>query len=73
MGHKPMIEAAKTTNGYEYEHWFKYIKNRIEKYDLSVLNLEVTLAGEPYSGYPMFREMVLRLEPFAQLTQSQEN
>ena len=54
MGHKPMIEAAKTTNGYEYEHWFKYIKNRIEKYDLSVLNLEVTLAGEPYSGYPMF-------------------
>jgi poly-gamma-glutamate synthesis protein (capsule biosynthesis protein) len=54
MGHKPMIEAAQTSNGYEYEHWFKYIKNRIEKYDLSVLNLEVTLAGEPYSGYPMF-------------------
>jgi poly-gamma-glutamate synthesis protein (capsule biosynthesis protein) len=54
MGHKPMIDAAKTTSGYEYEHWFKYIKNRIEKYDLSVLNLEVTLAGEPYSGYPMF-------------------
>ena len=54
MGHKPMIDAAKTTSGYEYEHWFKYIKNRIEKYDLSVLNLEVTLAGDPYSGYPMF-------------------
>lgn len=54
MGHKPMIDVAKTTSGYEYEHWFKFIKNRIEKYDLSVLNLEVTLAGEPYSGYPMF-------------------
>jgi poly-gamma-glutamate synthesis protein (capsule biosynthesis protein) len=54
MGHKPMIDAAKTATGYEYEHWFKHIKNRIEKYDLSILNLEVTLAGEPYSGYPMF-------------------
>ncbi|MFM7661812.1 MAG: CapA family protein [Bacteroidota bacterium] len=54
MGHKPMIEVAKTSAGYEYEHWFKYIKNKVEKYDLSVLNLEVTLAGAPYSGYPMF-------------------
>ena len=32
MGHKPMIEAAKTATGYEYEGWFKHIKNRIEKY-----------------------------------------
>lgn len=54
MGHKPMIDAAKTSSGYEYVHWFKHIKNRVEKYDLSVLNLEVTLAGDPYSGYPMF-------------------
>jgi hypothetical protein len=54
MGHKPMIDAAFTDGKYVYEPWFQYIKSQVEKYDLSVANLEVTLAGSPYSGYPMF-------------------
>ena len=56
MGHKPMIDAAKqgTKEEYVYEHWFQYIKEHVSSYDLAIANLEVTLAGAPYSGYPLF-------------------
>lgn len=56
MGHKPMIDAAKqgSAEKYEYTHWFQYIKEHISSYDLAIANLEVTLAGPPYSGYPLF-------------------
>ena len=56
MGHEPMINAAKIQNkdSFEYNHWFKYLTPTIEKYDFSIVNLEVTLGGEPYSGYPQF-------------------
>jgi len=56
MGHEPIINAAKIANkdSFEYTHWFKYLTPTIEKYDFSFVNLEVTLAGAPYSGYPQF-------------------
>lgn len=56
MQHDGQIEAAynKTTKTYEYEDGFKYIKPIVNKYDLKVANLEVTLAGKPYKGYPQF-------------------
>lgn len=56
MGHQPMINAAKIadSNKHDYAHWFQYIKRFIDKHDYAIANLEVTLAGEPYSGYPQF-------------------
>lgn len=54
MGHKPMIDAAFVGDEYVYNPWFQYIKSHIQKYDFAIANLEVTLAGYPYSGYPMF-------------------
>ncbi len=56
MGHDPQIEAAYFTDlgGYDYNHVFQYVKPTVEKADYAVANLEVTLAGKPYKGYPQF-------------------
>lgn len=56
MQHKPQMYAAfdKTTNSYIYDSCFKYVKPWFSKADFVVGNLEFTLAGEPYSGYPLF-------------------
>ena len=56
MGHQPMISAAwnDSTQRYEYEPWFQFIAPYLSSADYAVANLEVTLAGEPYSGYPQF-------------------
>lgn len=58
MGHGPQISAAYDADSktYDYNHCFKFVKPIIEKADLAIGNLEVTLPGNgPYTGYPMFR------------------
>jgi len=58
MQHKPQIKAAeiKPNLSYDFESCFKYVKPIIEKADLAIGNLEVTLPGKPpYQGYPQFR------------------
>lgn len=56
MGHDGQIGAAYNakTKTYEYHDGFKFVKPIIKKYDLAIANLEVTLAGKPYKGYPQF-------------------
>lgn len=56
MGHGPQIESAydKTSKTYNYNSVFKYVSPQIENSDFCVANLEVTLAGKPYKGYPQF-------------------
>jgi len=56
MGHDEQINGAwdSVTRTYNYEPTFRYIKPFIEQADLAVANLEVTLAGPPYKGYPQF-------------------
>jgi poly-gamma-glutamate synthesis protein (capsule biosynthesis protein) len=56
MQHDGQINAAynKSNNSYEYEDGFKYVKPIIQQYDIAIANLEVTLAGKPYKGYPQF-------------------
>lgn len=56
MGHDPQIESAYNpeTSTYNYDGVFKKVKPIIENADFSIANLEVTLAGEPYAGYPQF-------------------
>ena len=55
MQHQPQIAAAKGAGGkYDYSDCFKHLANEIGKADLAIGNLEVTLGGKPYSGYPAF-------------------
>ncbi len=57
MGHAMQIKSAEVSPGvYDYRPCFRYISPTLEKADLVLGNLELTLPGPPpYSGYPMFR------------------
>lgn len=56
MGHDAQIEGA--YNGvekiYDYEPTFRHIRDYISDADVAIGNLEVTLAGTPFKGYPQF-------------------
>ena len=54
MQHQGQIDAAWTGNGYDYSDCFKYVREEISKADVAIGNLEVTLGGRPYTGYPAF-------------------
>ncbi len=57
MGHGMQIKGAWRDGGdscYNYFPVFTHIKEYISSADIAVANLEVTLAGEPYTGYPRF-------------------
>jgi poly-gamma-glutamate synthesis protein (capsule biosynthesis protein) len=56
MGHDGQIKSAfdEKTGTYNYDTCFTQIKDLVSSADIAVLNLEVTLAGEPYKGYPQF-------------------
>ena len=56
MGHGPQIRSAYNpkTKKYCYDTVFYYIKNILSEPDFTVANLEVTLAGPVYKGYPQF-------------------
>lgn len=56
MNHTPQSHAAydSRTDSYDFKPCFQFIKPYIETADLSFCNLELPLAGKPYSGYPQF-------------------
>lgn len=54
MQHKSQIDNAYVGGKYDYSSYFAYIKDEIEAADIAVVNLEVTLGGKPYTGYPTF-------------------
>ncbi len=56
MGHDTQINSAynEKTEQYDYNGCFKYVSNIFDDADFSIANLEVTLAGPPFKGYPQF-------------------
>ncbi|HNV67047.1 MAG TPA: CapA family protein [Bacteroidales bacterium] len=56
MGHDGQIASARndSTGTYEYDSVFRYITPFISSADVATGNLEVTLGGPPYKGYPAF-------------------
>ena len=56
MGHDSQIASAFDSNSksFDYTSCFAAIKPYVEAADIAVANLEVTLAGRPYTGYPQF-------------------
>ena len=56
MQHDSQISDAwdPTLKAYNYAPCFKEIKPYTQAADLTIANLELTLAGPPYKGYPQF-------------------
>ncbi|MCT4591136.1 MAG: CapA family protein [Carboxylicivirga sp.] len=56
MGHDTQINSARINESdrFDYHSCFKFIKEDIKSADLAIANLEVTLAGPPFKGYPAF-------------------
>ena len=56
MGHDGQIKSAydKKTNTYNYDPVFEEVRGLISNFDFAIANLEVTLAGPPFKGYPRF-------------------
>jgi poly-gamma-glutamate capsule biosynthesis protein CapA/YwtB (metallophosphatase superfamily) len=56
MAHLPQTEAAlnPATKEYQYHDVFQWFAPWVRQHDLQLVNLETTLAGPPYKGYPQF-------------------
>jgi poly-gamma-glutamate synthesis protein (capsule biosynthesis protein) len=56
MQHDSQITDAydRTTKTYNYDPCFQFVKPYLQAADLAIGNLELTLAGPPYKGYPQF-------------------
>jgi len=57
MQHTPQLNAALAAGGgarHDYSACFKYVEEDIKSADYAVVNLECTLGGTPYMGYPCF-------------------
>ena len=56
MGHDGQIASARddSTGAYAYDTVFSYVAPLMNGVDVAIGNLEVTLGGPPYRGYPAF-------------------
>src|SRR5208283_4336492 len=56
LGHMPVLNASYDITGdrYNFDACYQYLKPFISHADIAIANLEVPLAGKPYSGYPQF-------------------
>lgn len=55
MMHSAQIENAARTGGtYDFSSYFTHIQKYLDDSDLNIGNMEFTLAGQPYTGYPAF-------------------
>jgi poly-gamma-glutamate capsule biosynthesis protein CapA/YwtB (metallophosphatase superfamily) len=56
MQHDSQISDAwnPVTKKYDYDPCFQFVKPYVQSVDLAIGNLELTLAGPPYKGYPQF-------------------
>jgi len=55
MSHMPQVEAARLPDGtYDYAPCYRFLAPYIASADICIANMEVPLAGAPYTGYPQF-------------------
>jgi poly-gamma-glutamate capsule biosynthesis protein CapA/YwtB (metallophosphatase superfamily) len=56
MAHLPQTQAAldAASGEYQYHDVFRWFAPLVKAHDLRIVNLETTLAGAPYKGYPQF-------------------
>lgn len=55
MMHTAQIEEAAAADGkHDFSSYFMFLEDRLRDADIAIANMEFTLAGAPYSGYPAF-------------------
>ena len=55
MLHQAQIDRARLSEGnWDFSPWFEYLEDRLRAADVAIANMEFTLPGAPYSGYPCF-------------------
>ena len=55
MSHTPQVDAARLADGtYDYAPCYRFLAPYIASADICIANMEVPLAGSPYTGYPQF-------------------
>lgn len=55
MQHRSQLDAAKTEDGkHSFSGCYDYVRGTISSADLAVANLETTIGGSRYDGYPSF-------------------
>lgn len=55
MQHESQIASAACANGgYDYTECFRHVAPYLREADFTIGNLELTLGGKPYKGYPCF-------------------
>lgn len=55
MMHKAQIENAhRCGQRYDFTSYLSHIRDKVSRADIAIANMEFTLAGEPYEGYPTF-------------------
>ena len=55
MSHSPQVDAARLPDGtYDYAPCYRFLAPYITSADICIANMEVPLAGSPYTGYPQF-------------------
>lgn len=55
MMHTNQIKAAESGNGsHDFRTYYMLMEDYLEDSDLNAANMEFTLGGEPYTGYPSF-------------------
>ncbi len=54
MHEKQILTALKPDGTYDFSPYFMFIEDEIREADIAIANMEFTLAGEPYTGYPCF-------------------
>ncbi|MDR2495800.1 MAG: CapA family protein [Tannerellaceae bacterium] len=54
MQHQSQLDNASRNGAYDYSSYFKHIRSEISAADIAVVNLELTLGGPPFRGYPQF-------------------
>lgn len=56
MFHDSQIKVALQPDGtYRFDECFADISDEVKRADVAIVNLETTLSGPPYTGYPTFR------------------
>jgi poly-gamma-glutamate synthesis protein (capsule biosynthesis protein) len=54
MQHISQLTNAFRNGSYDYSTYFEHVRDEISSADISIVNLETTLGGAPYTGYPQF-------------------
>lgn len=52
--HTWLINGGKKDDDWDYDYMFKHIRSSVEVADIAITDMEGTLAGEPYTGFPLF-------------------